>query len=519
MSLPGLSAVVERPPAPPEPLRTDIAVLAGRTARGPVGQPTAIAGWREYLGRFGGLIEHGVTPYSVRAYFDNGGEIAWIVRVEAETATTATGQWTVGSVDGSGQWEPTAPGQGGFTHSAFHLEATSPGSWANGTRVVFTFRAAGLTGDPELDIAVFVPDEAPEYFGPVQPALVEETLGRSRYVTIRPDGAATTPPPSATGPRTVTWSVLLAGGDDAVGTVADYLTAVDLIADQEEPALVCLPDLATDLAVEPDRDQVVARLVSRCAETLDRLALLDAPDGQPGADRVLDWVNHIRVLVLGDPALHRAVAVYHPPLSVIDPLGSTARPLRVVPPSGAVAGMISRLDRGRGAHHTPANATLFDVVDVAELLDEPSQVLLHTTGVNNLRCTPGRGLEVWGGRTLDRDPYGLFVAHRRLVHRLVRAIRRVAEPLVFDVNGPELWLTLVRAITTVLLEAFRSGGLQGRIPDEAFRVQCDEELNPPESRDDGRVLCLVSLAPATPMEFIVLRLSFGLQGTLEVVEQ
>ena len=101
-------------------------------------------------------------------------------------------------------------------------------------------------------------------------------------------------------------------------------------------------------------------------------------------------------------------------------------------------------------------------------------------GVNLLRCAPGRGLQVWGGRTLDADPpVSLYVAHRRLMHRLVRAIRQVAEPLVFDVNGPELWLTLVRAVTSVLLEAFRAGALAGHPPEEAFRVACDDTNNPP----------------------------------------
>ncbi|MGB5759508.1 MAG: phage tail sheath family protein, partial [Acidimicrobiales bacterium] len=189
-----------------------------------------------------------------------------------------------------------------------------------------------------------------------------------------------------------------------------------------------------------------------------------------------------------------------------------------IPPGGGVAGVVSRLDRERGPHHTPANAVIYEATDVVEVFDRIGQDQLYRAGINNLRCTPGRGIEIWGGRTLDRDPPGSFVAHRRLLHRLVRAAHRVAEPLVFDVNGPELWLTVVRALTTVLLEAYRSGGLKGLTPEEAFRVQCDEELNPPTERDDGRVLCLVSLAPASPMEFIVLRLTFGLQGALEVVE-
>ena len=134
-------------------------------------------------------------------------------------------------------------------------------------------------------------------------------------------------------------------------------------------------------------------------------------------------------------------------------------------------------------------------------------------------CRCGRGLSIWGGRTIDlANPTGRFVAHRRLVHRLVRAIRRVAEPLVFEVNGPQLWLSFTRAITSVLLEAFRAGALQGDRADEAFRVQCDEKTNPPDEIDNGRCLCLVALAPAVPMEFITIRIALSADGRLEVTE-
>jgi uncharacterized protein len=182
-----------------------------------------------------------------------------------------------------------------------------------------------------------------------------------------------------------------------------------------------------------------------------------------------------------------------------------------------VLGLIARLDGERGAHHTPANAVLLDAVDLRSTLPEPQQERLFAAGVNLLRCAPGRGLRVWGGRTLAAPGVGGFVAHRRLVHLLVRAMRRVAEPLVFDVNGPELRLALVRGVTSVLLEAFRSGALAGSRAEQAFRVKCDDENNPP-SQDPGLVVCDVEVAPANPMEFIQLRLVLGQDRGLEVIE-
>jgi phage tail sheath protein FI len=189
-----------------------------------------------------------------------------------------------------------------------------------------------------------------------------------------------------------------------------------------------------------------------------------------------------------------------------------------MPPSGHVAGLISLLDRQRGAHYTPANATLADALDVTIGYSLAERGALNDAGINLLRCSPNQGIQVWGGRTLHPDASWRYVAHRRLIHRLVRAIRRVAEPLTFETNGPTLWLTFARAVTTVLVEAYRAGGLQGSRPEEAFRVTCDATNNPPEQIDLGQVVCDIQLAPAVPMEFITLRVVVSDQGALEVFE-
>jgi phage tail sheath protein FI len=203
---------------------------------------------------------------------------------------------------------------------------------------------------------------------------------------------------------------------------------------------------------------------------------------------------------------------------VTDPFGGTAQPTRTISPSGHVAGAISFLDRQRGAHYTPANATLDGALDVTLGYALEVRGALNAAGVDLLRCSPNQGIQIWGGRTLNADPSYRYVAHRRLIHRLVRAIRRVAEPLVFETNGPRLWLAFTRAVTTVLLEAWRGGGLQGDSADQAFRVRCDATNNPPEQIDLGQVVCEIQLAPAVPMEFITLRVVASAAGQLEVFE-
>jgi phage tail sheath protein FI len=176
------------------------------------------------------------------------------------------------------------------------------------------------------------------------------------------------------------------------------------------------------------------------------------------------------------------------------------------------------VDRERGAHHTPANTPLVDAVDIEELSASEPQVGVALEPVNPIRGLRNKGLVIWGGRTLDPSPAGRFVAHRRFIHRLIRAIRRLAQPLVFEAHRAELRGTLVRGVTSVLLEAFRGGALRGERPEEAFFVTCDEQTNPPEQRENGRVECEIGLALAVPMEFITIRVALSREGELEVFE-
>jgi uncharacterized protein len=496
--LPGVSVEIASPPREPEPLRSDIAGFIGGTRRGLAGEPVRIVGWSEFERLFGGLVPTASTPYAVHGYFDNGGEIAWVVRTGRGTSATAT--WDV-------------RGLAGFTAEEYTVVATSPGCWGNAVTVNFAYRASGVAGARELDIRITSAGEPAEVFASVPPADVERRLAASLFVRLVPPMDPRPPNPPTASRRSQSWALRLAGGADAPPDVQEYLGAVTSLADEPEVALMVVPDLDAHLA-GADRDTVMAGLLDRAAEQLDRLVVLDLPPAAWDATGAVDWARERRQ---DDPTRLRAAVAYHPPVRVRDPLRGAGNPLRTVPASGHVAGLISRLDRERGAHYTPANAVLEDAVDLEPVFDEAEQVAVYEAGLNLVRCRPGVGLQVWGGRTLDLDDGGQFVAHRRLLHRLVRAIRRVAEPLVFDDNTPELRLTLVRGITSVLLEAFRSGALRGARPNDAFRVVCDDSNNPLEQHP-GLVVCDVEVAPAIPMEFIRIRLALGQEGRLEVTE-
>ena len=546
-TIPGLYFTVGAPPVEPSPLRSDVAGFMGRTRRGTPGKLVRVEGWRAYLREFGGLDADSLTPYAIRGYFENGGEVAHVVRLCGKDIRTAAGTWKVAALDLNGDLTPESPTA--FRWTEYRIEASSPGKWARDTQVTIRYRRDGPTGKPEVDLVVQVPEQVPaepiEYLVGLSldreaEELHEQVASRSQFIRLIPTGQPVPPPPDPLapllGPRQIDWPPLALTFDplDDKFEPPDRLQYLDAIestnnsanwsmADQPEVAIVALPDLHTDIK-DPDSWELIDILMRQAEPLRDRLLLFDLPPPKANgnslmdAEQVVKWITKLRELTGGDERLQRTAAVYHPRVRVPDPLGGILNPLRCVPPSGHVAGVISRLDRERGAHHTPANALVFEALDVSQRFDEPAQSLLYTQGVNLLRCATGRGIQVWGGRTLCLFDPGRFVAHRRLIHRLVRAIRRVAEPLVFYTNGPELWLTFVRSVTTVLLEAYRAGALKGARPEEAFHVRCDEKTTTPDDIENGRMICEIDVAPATPMEFITLRIAASTDATLEVFE-
>ena len=528
---PGLTFAIVPRSAEVSPLRTDVAGFIGRTKRGLAGEPVRVEEWRGYLREFGGLLKDSSTTYAVRGYFENGGEVASMVRLCGEGSRTASAVWKVGELDSGGQWTAGSPAT--FAFARYQVEATSPGAWANGARVVIRYRLRGASDEPEVDIAVQAPDEPAESFSGLSLDNLELAIkSRSLMIRLKPEMPAQSGPVSP-GPHQIEWELTLQDGVETPPSKQDYLDAVGKIGDGGkseqatapglEVALNAVPGLYEDLANSDEQEEVLGALIDQAEQLHDRLVLVDIPtdtedrtDAIKEVSEVIQWITRLRDSDRSEAL--RAAAIYHPRVWVPDPLGGIANPLRSVPPSGHVAGLISRLDRQRGAHHTPANAPLYEAVDVTRAFDLAGQARFHNEGVNLVRCFPGRGLMVWGGRTADLRREMLFVAHRRLIHRLIRVIRRVTEPLVFDVNGPELWLTIARAITTELLEAWRAGALKGARPDEAFRVRCNETTTPPEEQDLGRVFCEIEIAPAVPMEFILLRVALSTEGQLEVIE-
>lgn len=256
-----------------------------------------------------------------------------------------------------------------------------------------------------------------------------------------------------------------------------------------------------------------AALIEHCERLADRFAILDPPwdavrDQRVGIGPLRAWRRRF------DSSF---AALYGPWLMTPDPIAADPGGLRAVPPCGHVCGFIADTDLRIGVHRAPANGTLRWVQATTFPLDDALHGVLNPEHVNALRAFAGRGLRIFGARTLSSDPDWRFVNVRRLLLMLEKAIRIGTQWVVFEPNNRLTRAKLQLALTSLLLEVWRRGGLAGRTADEAFFVRCGETENPPAATALGRLTAEIGVAPATPFEFIIVRVGVT-DNVLEISE-
>lgn len=288
-------------------------------------------------------------------------------------------------------------------------------------------------------------------------------------------------------------------GDPAQGLV----NAIAVLSPLEDMDLVAVPDVSTLVTFDQKLDKqsiarVQAEMLAHCARQGNRFAILDS---LPGAS-VDDVMDQCKQLVVGQQEPLNG-ALYYPWLVTSN---DNVNP---VPPCGHVAGIYGRSDAKTGVFKAPANEEVFGVLDLEMQIDNCIQDKLNPARVNCLRAFPGRGIRVWGARTIGSVPPDLdwlYVNVRRLFLTVRRWIDLNMGWATFEPNDSRLWVRISRELTIFLSRLQRDGALQGATPAEAFFVKCDAENNPPEVRDLGQVVIEIGLAPLAPAEFIVVRI-------------
>ena len=132
--------------------------------------------------------------------------------------------------------------------------------------------------------------------------------------------------------------------------------------------------------------------------------------------------------------------------------------------------------------------------------------MLTPKGINALRYFPGMGNRVWGARTVSSDSAWKYINVRRLFLFIEESIDEGTQWVVFEPNAEPLWALVRQTVENFLGTVWRSGALAGTTPDEAFFVACDRTTMTEDDLQNGRLVCVVGVAPVFPAEFVIFRI-------------
>lgn len=334
------------------------------------------------------------------------------------------------------------------------------------------------------------------------------TEDSSRLVTVKVVGSTQDPVakiPMPTLDKEPGW--LLTGGNDGIPTSEE---PIDKIYEGED---ALIPENRTGLYALKNRDdisivavpgitaqRVQDKIITQCEELKDRFAVLD-----PSESADLDEVQEQRNLYDSKYA-----ALYYPWIQVYDVI--SGKPINV-PPSGHVCGIYARSDTERGVHKAPANEKINGALDLERLngssriITKGQQEVLNPKGVNCIIPFPGRGIRVWGARTISSDSLWKYINVRRLFIYVEKSIERGTQWVVFEPNNEKLWARVNATITQFLTGVWRDGALMGTKPEEAFFVKCDRTTMTQDDIDNGKLICIIGIAPVKPAEFVIFRIA------------
>jgi phage tail sheath protein FI len=496
---------IERGPRPIEGVPTSTAAFLGETERGAI-KPRLVTSYKEYQRWFGGTFgDAKFMPYTVSGFFENGGSRLYVCRIVGENATPAEAAF--------GEFLVRAAGPGAWGKRVWaridDSTTTRPGGGA-AVPVGFRLRLA-FWSNPPADFQPFDPVAEPlrlprpslsEDFDdlvtdPASPDFWEKRMRDSSALAL-----LVRVPPAGVDARPANGSQALAqgGADDPAGLdVADFRG--DLVPGAPRAELQGLAALELDpyrevsLVYAPavDTDTATA-VIGHCERMRFRFAAVDADKG---------WSNASSLDPRTNVQDSQYAAFYYPWIAMSDPQTGARK---VVPPSGHVLGVYARTDEERGVFKAPANEVMRGALELEFDINDGTQQVLNPRGVNAIRQFPGRGIRIWGARTLSSNSLWKYVSVRRLFIFLERSIYEGTQWVVFEPNDVRLWDRVTDTLRLFLRNQWRQGALFGRTEEQAFFVTCNESTMTRDDILNGRLICEVGIAPVRPAEFVVFRI-------------
>ena len=348
---------------------------------------------------------------------------------------------------------------------------------------------------------------------------------------------------------------VISTGDYATITAGDFTAALDKLKREDEPTLIVIPE-----AVQLGSYTVPVAALAQCAELQDRFAILDLLDDNtvsafrtgigtqnlkygaayyPRIETSLDYPDQAIKIVSTVPAIVAlgagvtldkviaAAAAETSPTPISNALNVVLKDIRDLvgalkinlPPSSTIAGIYATVDATRGVWKAPANISLNNVVAPTLKINDDDQEDLNIPNdgmgksINAIRTFTGKGVMVWGARTLDGNSNEWrYVPVRRLFIMMEESIRKATEFVVFEPNDANTWTLTKGMVNNFLTNIWRQGALAGAKPEDAFFVKVGlGETMTPQDILEGRMIVEIGVAAVRPAEFIVLRFSHKLQ--------
>jgi uncharacterized protein len=506
---------------PIEGVSTSTSAFLGPTERGPEAA-NLVTSFAEFERWYGGFlrVDRSFMTHAVKGFFDNGGRRAFIARIAHADATPAQNQF-----------------------GELILRAIGVGEWGNRVYVLLRQATKSTPQRPQFRVTLAYYSQVPDPF--INPLVARDQLepnervrqpdkfedfddlsivegsqahiaavinARSQlvrvvrpYPTAIPDGLVSEVDSRG---RDVEWTQLENGADAGEVDNTHYAGSLDPapVWGEEQPlgrgrglaAIEMVDEVSLLMAPDDVRygDNLRNDLVTSCEKLRDRFVLASVTQGEQNGpiQDLQPWRDSTYA------------ALYHPWIYVNDPV--TNEPVRI-PPAGHVAGIVARVDVDRGVHKAPANEVVRGALGLAVPVNKERQDILNPRGVNCIRDfrADGRGIRVWGARTVSSDPEWRYLNVRRLFLFIEESIDEGTQWVVFEPNAEPTWAKVRRNVTAFLISVWRSGALAGLTQDEAFFVKCDRETMTQDDIDNGRLICLVGVAPVKPAEFVIFRIS------------
>jgi uncharacterized protein len=521
---------IETGPRPIEGVSTSTTGMVGQTERGPT-VPRLITSWEEYNRWFGDYVDRvpGSTsykylPYAVRGFFENNGQRVYVARVTPPGAAAAA--TNLNGAGGNTEVMANGPGLWGNSILVRIMAAslaranTATANWFRMTLLYFRDGVSNPFIDP-TDIKNFgnpnrKDADVTEDYDNLSVVSTDSNFaqtvvnGGSKLVTVVCPGR----PADVAFPNAVLAGGTAGAGDPGVPEFqgnpldpVDKQTGLLGLSRIRDISILAIPD-------EVNLPLIRGDIIQQCETLKDRFAILYATAAE-----------EMNFAALTPPFDSAYGAYYLPWVRVL--ASHTPEGHLLVPAQGHIAGIYARVDDDRGVHKAPANEIIQGVITqdlgnnykpLEYTFDKGDQDVLNPRNVNVIRDfrPDGRGIRVWGARTMSSDPQWRYLNVRRLFIFMEVSIDRGSQWAVFEPNYEDTWAAIRLSISSFLRTLWRNGALFGTSTDEAFFVKCDRTTMLQDDFDNGRLICLIGVAPTKPAEFVIFRIS---QKTLDAVTQ